>query len=63
VTEICLRVHNEIHTVEKPVKRCLVKYFKWLPNVFKGQRAAKWQDLFFRPNHKGYIALLVQLFV
>ena len=28
--DICLRVHDEIHSIKKPLKPCLLKYFKWL---------------------------------
>jgi len=39
--EICLRgVHDEIHNIKKPLKPCLLKYFKWLLS-HRRQRLAK----------------------
>ena len=47
-TEICLRgVHDEIHNIKKPLKPCLLKYFKWLLR-HQRQRA----HFVFKPVHK-----------
>jgi len=38
-------VHDAIHSVKKPVKPCLLKYFKWLLS-YQRQRAGKGLILF-----------------
>ena len=38
-------VHDEIHNIKKPVKPCLLKYFKWLLS-HQRQRAGKGLILF-----------------
>ena len=40
-------VHDEIHNIKKPLKPCLLKYFKWWVN-HRRQRAGKG----FKPVHK-----------
>ena len=44
------KVHNEIHNIPKP---CLVKYFKWLLKVIRGQRAGKGHILLLDQTTKG----------
>jgi len=38
-------VHDEIHNIKKPVRPCLLKYFKWLLS-YQRQRAGKGLILF-----------------
>jgi len=38
-------VHDEIHNIKKPVKPCLLKYFKWLLS-YQRQRAGQGLILF-----------------
>ena len=44
----------EFGSFRSPGKPCLVKYFKWLLEVVKGQRAGK-VNCVFRPDDKGHI--------
>ena len=37
-----------------PVKPCLIKYFKWLLKVTKGQKLGEGY-IVFRPDHEGHI--------